>query len=174
MNTRVILYGAVGLVLFMALGGGGGSSAESEKFFPLSLRQQSGYKNECIKGIDSFEATILAKIKFCECVVSGFDDLINVDEELQKKHAAFTEAYTELAESPQDASRALASAHISDTTMGWSMGPIFSLLSVEGPFKYGFKQLQPQVDELSKDFDAAWKKSTLSCTQKSPVTGQAP
>jgi hypothetical protein len=160
MNKRFLLYGIVALVLVLLLAGDGDSASESTAF-PLSVRQQAAFKNECMKEIVGFDQAARSKFLFCDCVTEKFETRINANEELIKIHEAFVAKYLELKEDPRSMSRSLASRNVERFTSGSDKGDILLSSMV---LRYPFSEMKEVSENLVKGVEQDWKKTLIECS----------
>jgi hypothetical protein len=160
MNTRVLLYGVVGLVLMLVLSSGGADLDNSP--VALNLAQQSAYKNECLKEIIGFEQPARSKIRFCDCVTASFEKKVAENAAFVESYEAFLGRYIELSQSPFRASRALSSNYQQDFRSGHIKLDI--LLSVKN-LRHPFPELVGDSKLLGEVLDETWKIAMIACSQ---------
>jgi hypothetical protein len=168
MSRRVLLYGV--LVAVVVAGSTGDNAGDADSPVQLTVRQQAGYKNVCLREIIGFEQSATRKFSFCECVLEKYQEKLKANEALIEGLNAFYVHYVELRESPRKTSRALASRPQENFK---SSSEKLDLLFSSKDLRYPFKELIEEVKPLGEHVESAWKTSFIECTHPStPAASQ--
>lgn len=159
MNIRLIVYGLIGVVLFMMLQEG----EVSQDTHPFSLLHNSRtfFQTECMKEIVDLNGSYKAKVGFCDCVVSNYSQKLTEDTALKENFDGAVAEYNSLNPDAYARSRFLAHKPSDYITTGNTK---LDQLLRSYRFKYNFKELNDRWNSIAKEVDRIWGATFVSCS----------
>ena len=158
MNRRLLIYGAMGLVLLLLLSE---EPQDESNPFEFSVRTRAFFQTECMKEIIGFDSAARAKIRYCECVVTAFSEKLKGDASLGEQWSTALSEYEVFSGNVRTRSRALASQPNHFTSGHLRLDEMLK----PARLKFVFLEMASTWEGLNKSVDAHWKQSMNSCAR---------